>query len=68
MSDETKDGTSDPQSDFDANRRNVLLSGVSMLALSAVGATLRTGAAGARGRHGSPSKGRQAKHPRHLGR
>jgi arylsulfatase A-like enzyme len=36
MSDETKDATSGPQSDFDTNRRNVLLSGVSLIALSVV--------------------------------
>jgi arylsulfatase A-like enzyme len=38
MSEETKEATSRP--DFDANRRNVLLSGVSLLALSATGASL----------------------------
>ena len=36
MSDATKDATTGPQSNFDANRRNVLLSGVSLLALSVV--------------------------------
>ena len=36
MSDATKDATTGPQSDFDTNRRNVLLSGVSLLALSVV--------------------------------
>jgi arylsulfatase A-like enzyme len=36
MSDATKDETAGPQSDFDTNRRNVLLSGVSLLALSVV--------------------------------
>ena len=40
MSDATKDATTGSQSDFGTNRRNVLLSGVSMLALSAVGTTL----------------------------
>ncbi len=40
MPEETKEATSRPHSDFDANRRNVLLSGASMLALSAVGTTL----------------------------
>jgi arylsulfatase A-like enzyme len=40
MPEETKKATSRPHSDFDANRRNVLLSGASMLALSAVGTTL----------------------------
>ena len=36
MSDATKDATTGPQSNFDTNRRNVLLSGVSLLALSVV--------------------------------
>ena len=40
MSDATKDATTGSQSDFGTNRRNVLLSGVSMLALSAVDTTL----------------------------
>ena len=40
MPEETKEATPRQHSDFDADRRNVLLSGASMLALSAVGATL----------------------------
>ena len=55
MSDATKDATTCSQSDFGANRRNVLLSGVSMLALSAVRHDARTGAAGADSGNGAAS-------------
>ncbi len=40
MPEETKEVTSQPHSDFDADRRSILLSGVSLLALSATGASV----------------------------
>ena len=58
-----EDATSDPQSDFDTNRRNVLLSGVSMLALSAVSATLAQAQPRARRRQRPPACAQQGGKP-----